>query len=94
MHIHIPAPSAGGDPQERGGGEGLSLPCAAKASKAHSGSEKGMKRKKGHATPVQSPAVNAALPTLRGGGLAYRGGGEGGFDGGCVSAGPPLGPQG
>lgn len=52
-----------------------------------------MKRKKGHATPVQSPAVNAALPTLRGGGLAYGGGGEGGFDGGCVSAGPPLAPR-
>lgn len=35
----------GGNPKS-GGGEGLSLPCAAKASKVHSGSEKGMKRKK------------------------------------------------
>jgi len=38
VRIHIPAPSAGGDPRERAGGEGLSLPRAAKASKAHSGS--------------------------------------------------------
>lgn len=76
MHIHIPAPSAGGDPRERGGGEGLSLPRAAKASKAHSGSEKGMKRKKGRATPVQSLAVNAALQTPWGGGLIYGGKGE------------------
>lgn len=75
MHIHIPAPSAGGDPRERGRGEGLSLPRAAKASKAHSRSEKGMKRKKGRATPLQSLVVNVALLTLRGGGLA-QGGGE------------------
>lgn len=50
-----------------------------------------MKRKKGRATSVQSPAVNAALLTLRGGGPAYRGRG-GIFGGGCVSAVPPWPP--
>lgn len=52
-----------------------------------------MNRKKGRATLVQSLAVNAALRTLRGGGLSYGGGGGRSFGGGCVSAGPPLAPR-
>lgn len=51
-----------------------------------------MKRKKGRATPVQSPAVNAALPTPRGGGPAYRGRGRH-FWWGLCECWPPLAPR-
>ena len=75
---HLP----GGIPGSGRGERGSPCPAPPKQAKRIQGAEKGMKRKKGRATPVQSLAVNAALPTARGGGLAYGGGGAGCLGGG------------